>query len=199
MTKDYVKKGKEILDILGTEHFYKPIKLGTYKIVDCKGKGWTVSTHEKAKLEVTCKKQDKKLLGEGAMVYVYIKNDKEVMYIGQTTILTRIQTPSSLGGFNKKTGEVNIPSKKHGFRNVSTFLQTYEIVKQNNTLDVYVIKAKEFEGIELDNGIKLRVFVKPQDMEKALQDEYKSSHKQLPLMHEQHKDCYKYADNKQEE
>ena len=185
MKQNYKENGTDILSILGTEHFYEPIRLGSYRIED-----WDKDPdYERFKLIKEHKNFTNK---KGSFVYVYILDGKEVVYIGQTVTTSRIFTPSSIGGFHKLNGEVQIPSNKHGKRNVGTFFQVYNYLKQGHTLDVYLIEAKPNRTIHTETGIKFDVIIAPQQMEKVLQDQYKTFHGELPPMHNLPLEAYDY-------
>ena len=183
--KDYNINGLSLLNELGTTHFNIPVLLGEYKLMDWGGH----EGFERIKLNKLIKGSSTK---KGSFVYVYVLNKSQVVYIGQTVITSRIFTPSSIGGFNKQTGDVLIPSTKHGKRNVSTFFQVFDLLKQGNTLEVYLIEAKENNKIVTEFGDELEVIIKPQNMEKLLQDKYKAIHNTLPMMHELHEQSYNY-------
>ena len=182
---NYQEQGKDILNLLGTELFHPYFHLGSYELLD-----WDKHPNcNRIKLKTKAQGYSSK---KGSFVYVYILNDKEVIYIGQTVITSRIFTPSSIGGFNKTTGDVIIPSKKHGKRNVSTFFQVYDLLKTGNKVDVFVIEAKANKKVVTEFGNEFSVILKPQEMEKFLQDKYKEVHGRLPLMHDLHESAYNF-------
>lgn len=200
--KDYLENGLEILEVLGTKLFDSPKKLGTYNLTSKFGnsvldKRLLNGEYEKPFLSIPRGEGS----GKGSFVYVYIRykksnpNIKEVIYIGQTTTITRIKSPSSQGGVHQVTGEILI-TEGNGARNISTFLQVYDLLKEDYQVDVYLIKAKKEASKTNEFGIEFPVIIKPQMMEKVLQDEFKKIHNVLPLLHDLHKDAYRYVSKK---
>lgn len=183
--KNYKQNGLDLLSFLGTKYFYPFIKLGRYQLQD-----WSRNTEfERCKLV----KENKGFTNKkGSFVYVYILNEKEIVYIGQTVTTSRIFTPSSIGGFHKLNQQVQIPSNKHGKRNIGTFFQVYNYLKLGHILDVYLIEAKPNTSIITETGISFDIIISPQQMEKALQEEYKKYHGCLPPMHDLPLEAYNY-------
>ena len=183
--KNYLENGLEILNRCGEKHFKPAVKLGEYQLQDwSKYVGFC-----RIKLKGLIKNATSK---KGSFVYVYILDNKEVIYIGQTVTTARIFTPSSIGGFNKTTNKVKILSSKHGKRNISTFFQVYELLKKGHKIEVYLIEAKENAKITNEFGDVFSVIIKPQDMEKLLQDEFKQVHGCLPRIHCLHEQAYQF-------
>mgnify|MGYP000952166698 CR=1 FL=1 len=183
--KNYKENGLEILERAGTKLFKPAIKLGTYQL-----QNWSKYVgFDRIKLKSLIKGASTK---KGSFAYVYILDNKSVLYIGQTVVTSRIFTPSSIGGFNKITQEAKIPSSKHGPRNVSTFFQVYKYLKEGHQIDVYLIESKENLKQTNEYGDEFSFILKPQEVELLLQNEYKKYHNgELPPMHTLHKEAYK--------
>lgn len=175
----------DFLNLLGTKNFNTPLLLGTYVLEDWKKE----NDYERVKLEKATKGYSNK---QGSFAYVYVRNGKEIIYIGCTVGTTRIFTPSSIGGFNKFTREPKIPSAKHGMRNISTFFQVYDYLKQGDEISIYLIEAKSQTSIDNGNGVSFPVIVKHHAVEKYLLNMYKQRYGQMPPMHVMHEQAYAY-------
>ena len=183
--KNYLENGLALLERPGVKLFKQAVKLGEYQLQE-----WSKFVgFDRIKLKSFIKGASRKT---GSFAYVYILDGKEVIYIGQTVTTSRIFTPSSIGGFNKETGEVNIPSKKHGKRNVSTFFQVYELLKKGHKIEVYLIEAKDNASVINEFGDEFPIIIRPQAVEKLLQDEFKLAHGHLPSMHDLHEQAYNF-------
>jgi len=181
--KNYLEKGLEIFDdVFYNKDIFEPaIKWGEYVMTEEFGKSKNLSEDfykgcEKAKLILTQPLEIRKQYNKGSFVYGYILNKKQFIYGGQCSGTSRINAPSSVGGFDKVTHEPKIPSKRHGKTNVKLFFEINQLVREGNKIEIFIVKAKENAKIDIWE-IKLN----EKQMEKELLNKFKEIHLQQPL------------------
>tara|TARA_R110000822_G_C15278415_1_gene489932 strand:+ start:69 stop:665 length:597 start_codon:yes stop_codon:yes gene_type:complete len=180
--KDYLENGLEIFDEVfgGYNTFEKMEKYGEYQMTDEFNKSkkypnWYKNCY-KAKLVCTLSREDKKKYKSGSYAYVYLLNRKEIIYIGKTDGDSRLSSPSSVGAFDKVTNQPKGPAlletHTHGKTNVKLFFYVNELVRKNDKIEVFIIKAKD--SLKLENRWTTKVDTR--EMEFALLDEFIKVH-----------------------
>jgi hypothetical protein len=180
--KNYKENGLEIFnDVFGSYNaFEQEEKYGEYQITDKfneskKYPNWYKNCY-KAKLICTLSKEDKKKYKSGSYAYVYLLDDKEIIYIGKTDGDSRLFSPSSVGAFDKDTNEPKGPAlletHTHGKTNVKLFFYVNELIKKGHKIEVFIIKAKD--SLKLEDRWTTKVDTR--EMESALLNEFKKVH-----------------------
>lgn len=189
---NYIKNGKEIFnDVFSDNNVFEPIlKWGEYIMTEEFGKSKNVSKDyykgcEKAKLILTQPLKVRKKYNKGSFVYGYILNNKQFIYGGQCSGTNRINAPSSVGGFIKNTNEPKIPSERHGKTNVKLFFEVNELLRKDNKIEIFIIKAKENAKIG-----KWTVKIDEKQMEKEILSQYELVHNEQPMLNNNNSEKY---------
>jgi hypothetical protein len=189
--KNYLEKGLEIFnDVFNNKEIFESvIKWGEYVMTEEFGKSKNLSKYkecEKAKLILTQPLEIRKQYNKGSFVYGYILNEKQLIYVGQCSGTSRINAPSSVGGFNKVTRKEEVPSKRHGKTNVKLFLEINQLIYEGNKIEIFIVKAKEKET---EDGWNVKYDEK--QMEKRLLNKFEEVHNQQPLLNKNNdQKCY---------
>jgi hypothetical protein len=181
--KNYIENGTQIFDdVFGDNNIFEPvIKWGEYVMTEKFGKSKKTPIGyydgcEKAKLVLTQNLDTRKRYDTGSFAYGYILNGKEFIYGGQCSGTSRINAPSSVGGFHKETNEPRVPSGTHGKTNVKLFFEVNKLVREGNKIEVFVVKAKENARVG-----KWNVKIDEKQMEKELLNQFISVHNMQPM------------------
>jgi hypothetical protein len=182
--KNYLENGLEIFDdVFGEIDIFEPvIKWGEYVITEEFGRSKNIDENyyqncEKAKLILTQPLEVRKKYQKGSFAYGYILNGKQFIYGGQCSGTSRINAPSSVGGFDKTTHEPKIPSESHGKTNVKLFFEVNDLLRKGNKIEIFVVKAKENAKVG-----KWVVKIDEKQMEKELLTQFENIQKELPLL-----------------
>ena len=182
--KNYLENGLEIFnDVFYDKDIFEPvIKWGEYIMTEEFGKSKNISEDyykgcEKAKLVLTQPLKIRKQYNKGSFAYGYILNGKQFIYGGQCSGTSRINSPSSVGGFDKLTHEPKIPSERHGKTNVKLFFEVNQLIREGNKVEIFIVKAKEIPSLS-----KWGAKIDEKQMEKELLNQFELTHNSLPLL-----------------
>jgi len=182
--ENYLENGLSIFnDVFNNSNVFEPvIKWGEYIVTEKFGQSKKITEGyykncEKAKLVTTQPLKVRKKYNKGSFAYGYILNGKQFIYGGQCSGTSRINAPSSVGGFDKLTREPKIPSGRHGKTNVKLFFEVNRLLYEGNKIEIYIVKAKENAKMG-----KWTVKIDEKQMEKELLNQFEKVHNQQPLL-----------------